>query len=250
MGLNLYMVTRSLGAPADKTTYRERETLIASYTNGTSETTLIDNGLAYVRALGGGLQQTFSGLRIKTELDAKIKYYDAVRTAPEPEVVVGSIDTTFRGQLTEDWDWWNQAVPLNADTSTGQNDGSHDHEFPGHSAEYLVVLNDSGAAIAEGAILTWASNTYNEHHKVKTRTLSTQVIAGVALEIIADDQYGKMAAGNYCDVLCSSSSATIGLPLYASASSEDRATTTTTGHFLGNSVGGIGVLGYATNWAR
>ncbi len=135
-------------------------------------------------------------------------------------------------------------------SSTEQGQGGW--EWSGHAAEYVPVANTSGTDVDKGMLLVYASTGRSAPADVAARTSTSQPIAGVAMEDIADGNAGRMAIQGFVDVLTKESHGTAGTYYYGGvlAGFEAYVQLAPSDDLAGIGVIGAGLIGYETNWAR
>jgi len=229
------------------------DTQVALFADSTSEATITEAALKWVLKTGSRV----SGFTVKTydtvtsaEIDVKAFTFQA--SGPNMALVPESVSIATRSSMTEDVTLWPQVSPLYADTSSGQNDGTNDHIFPGHLAEYIICYNDTLASpIKKGELVCWENSTYNEHHHIEPRDSDADAPIGVALDdIAAGGEYGRIAVDGYCDVLCTELVTTgDSIPWYTGSANKKYAYDDEGSYLIGHSVGDS-IYDTSDHWVR
>jgi len=156
------------------------------------------------------------------------------------------------GDITLDWEYSATYEPLWLDTSTGP-PAVDTFTFPGHVCQYIAVYNNGTGDITAGDLCSYNSNDADKRHYVELRGSgkTAEPPAGVALDDIDEDCWGRMAIAGFCDVTTSDDRSATSGTLFASETATEyhEVTTTPTDWLVGTAAGGVG-SSYVSTWAR
>jgi hypothetical protein len=238
MSVELYAVFTK--PTKDSHTPTEMAWEIGSFADATSEATIVDHGLYWVKT--HKFSGAFAGLSIRTTVASTeyiVKNFTSVPGGPTPKVVPTQVsdDAGRRGLISEDVTDWPAGFAAYYDTSTGITEtGSGDvNYYPGQVAQWVPVY--AVGNILKGQLVIYSNTLEDEHHYATAAADNVFPVMGVALEDIDDTEFGRVAVGGFCDVLINTTTTTKGDVLYQDTSTYTEVNTVVSPFVVGYACG-------------